>query len=676
MNIKLLLSKINILETIKYFFIAFLTSVFVVELILSLEWRVKGDVVFLHYMAYLINEHDFLPYKDLFELNLPGTYLFHIVIGKLFGYTDFVLRTVNMVWLLILFSITWFIMKPFGKITAYVSCILFGLIYLGFGPYMMLERDALALIPITLTVLLVTNFSKNRSQNLISFLIGVLFACAALIKPHFLIGLPVVWIFYCISISLDKQPNKLAFLTHYCLKKSIIMLLGLFITVTLPFLWLWNIGVLDKFLEILFTYIPLYTQINLEQKEDIIQNLTILYRFTHFEGLGSLLIASAFGVYLISMHSNSNYQKRVSRLILTLAISYSAYVLIAKKIFFYHWIPYFYFASLGTAMLLYSSQHFAKMRYIRAIPIFVFTISIMSLLHLPHSIFNQIQQQRVLTWEPKITWADEVEDQIKEYMRKNMQPNDKIQPLIFNAGALEAMLDLNVTPATPYIIKLQFYHNISNPYIQYIRKDFIKRMTQEMPKFIIEEHTHKLLEMDGHNKFPELKQFIKRHYVKDYIGNNFEIYKKIDNTYNNYDFNQTINFKNNGNMSQLLDEGWSHPESSHIWSEGKKSSLNFHTQLPKCNLTVALTVSPFYLEGKMKPQELKIVVNGKQLLSTILTTQKTLNFHIPIDIWNLKSPTTIEFLHPNSISPQELGVSQDSRELGFAFQKMIIKECQ
>jgi len=668
MKSKLLISKVNLLELLKYFFIIFLTVMFVVELIQSFKTQMHGDSEYLHYMAYLINEHGFIPYKDLFEINMPGTYLFHIIIGKLFGYSEFALRMLNTIWLLILFVVTWFIMKPFGIIPALASSLLFGLIFLGFGPSMALERDAIAILPIALAVLIAIK-SQQKYLNLTYFVIGVLFAFTALIKPFLAIGFPIIIAFMCTNS--DSYLRTLKNHIKPCIYRGFFILIGFMITLSIPFLWLWYIGALNSFLEMYISYVPLYLQIpgNREFNGTFLNSMYTLYTFTTFQGFGVLFAISMFGVYLVHTLSNSKDLKKLSILLLSLSIFYSLYVLVSGKLWNYYWLPYIYFVSLGTSIVLFLPSK--NIGYLKIFPFFAFIVATMPIFHQQYSLFTKI-----VTQSHTITHADIQEKEITNYLNKNLTSNDKVQTLGWDLPPLEAMLNAKAIPATKYIIKLQFFHHISNPYIQYLRKDFIEKMIQEMPKFIIDIHSFKSLELDGPNQFPELKQFIKRHYVKDYIGNNFEIYKKIDNTYNNYDFNQTINFKNNGNMSQFLDEGWSHPESSHIWSIDKKSSLNFHTQLPKCNLTVALTVSPFYLEGKMKPQELKIVVNGKQLLSTILTTQKTLNFHIPIDIWNLKSPTTIEFLHPNSISPQELGVSQDSRELGFAFQKMIIKECQ
>lgn len=108
----------------------------------------------MHYVAYLINEHNFVPYRDIFEVNMPGTYLFHIAIGKLFGYSDFAFRIVDIIWIIATLTVTWLVMKPAGQITAMASCLLFGNIYLSFGPSLSLQRDVIAILPIAIAFLI------------------------------------------------------------------------------------------------------------------------------------------------------------------------------------------------------------------------------------------------------------------------------------------------------------------------------------------------------------------------------------------------------------------------------------------------------------------------------------------------------------------------------------------
>jgi adenosine deaminase len=74
---------------------------------------------------------------------------------------------------------------------------------------------------------------------------------------------------------------------------------------------------------------------------------------------------------------------------------------------------------------------------------------------------------------------------------------------------------------------------VSTPYIQKLRKNLIEELNKEVPKFLIEVHVKpnikpKLSGLDITYKFPELKEFIKQHYKKDYTGDGFDIFRRND----------------------------------------------------------------------------------------------------------------------------------------------------
>lgn len=138
-------------ESIKYVFIVFLAIIFLVELILSLRMQITADGGLLYYATYLINEHDFIPYRDIFEFNMPGTYLFYMSIAQLLGYSNLAYYIANSIWIIIKLIFTWFFMKHISKTAALAACLFFGLIYLQIKPhYMALERDAILVLPIAM----------------------------------------------------------------------------------------------------------------------------------------------------------------------------------------------------------------------------------------------------------------------------------------------------------------------------------------------------------------------------------------------------------------------------------------------------------------------------------------------------------------------------------------------
>lgn len=520
-------------ERVKYIFLAFLFIVFLLLFVFSFSWRVRGDSVYLHYGAYLINEHGFLPYRDLFEINMPGTYLFHMAVGKIFGYSDYALRMVNIAWLTATFIVTWLIMKPFGRVTAFASCLLFGILYLGFGPSMSLQREFIAILPIATALLLAIRRKPNHSVNLINFLIGVIFAFVALIKPPLIVGFPAIIIYNSIGDTNDLKSIKK--LIKPLIVGGLFALIGFLLTLIIPFIWLWRIGTLQTFLDISSSYTPLYAQMSGDLRfQDTFSHIKhILYRFTEFKHFGILFIASIFGVYFVFKKSTSVDTKKLSILLLVLSVCYTIYAGSGGKVWFNYFLPYMYFGSLGTAIVLYSPHLFSKKHRPNIIPVLVFIISAIIVLEYKvfpkeYIAFPKIQIQPKQKYEIE---AEIRQDEIVAYLNEHLSPTDKVQPLSWVGGTIEAMLASKAVLATPYITDLQFYHHVSTPYIQTLRQDFMTRLEAEKPRFIIDVYAgRKISGLDTTYEFPELRDFIKQHYYKDYTGSDFDIYRRQDDS--------------------------------------------------------------------------------------------------------------------------------------------------
>ncbi|WP_133511728.1 hypothetical protein [Candidatus Thiosymbion oneisti] len=511
-------------EGVKYLLLALLATLFLVELGLSFGWKVKGDLVYMHYIAYLINEHGFVPYRDIFEPNMPGSYLFHMAIGRMFGYSDYALRIVNVAWLAATFVVTWFIMNSFGKVVALGSCLLFGLLYLGYGPYMSLQRDFIAILPMATALLLATQRQPNHSVNLIHFLHGVLFAFVTLIKPHLIIGLPAMIVYNCIHDTNGSKSIKK--LIKPFIVGGLFALVGFLLTLIIPFLWLWRIGALESFWDIFSSYAPLYPQMSGDKKfrETSSHIMYVLYKYLDFKRLGTLSMASIFGLYLVLTRPIFVAIKKPLILLFLLSILYAASAGISGKLWSPHLMQYMYFASLGAAIILYSPpSSCANLYRPNILPLLVFIVAATPILQ---ATFFRIVLNAKTPYELSLEVR---QDEITAYLNAHLSPTDKVQPLCWDEGVIEAMLASKAILATPYIAELQFYHHVSTPYIQKLREDFITKLEREMPRFIVDVHTYEPISgLDTTYEFPELKAFIKKHYDKDYAGSDFDIFRRDD----------------------------------------------------------------------------------------------------------------------------------------------------
>lgn len=514
----------DVVKYLKYLFVALLGVLFFIKLGLSLDWPIRRDSGFLHYIAYLINEHHYVPYRDIFEVNMPGTYIFHMAIGKLFGYSDSAFHLVDCIWLLLTLLVTWLIMQPFSKLVAFCSCFLFGLMYLKGGPHLSLQRDFIGLLPIATALLISIRRKTNHSINLVHFIQGIFFAFAALIKPHLVIGLPILIIYNAFHFS--KKLKVKSFL-HFCIKGSVFVVLGFLITVLGPFLWLWRIEAFIPFTEISSTYTPLYLQMTGDfQFVDSFSRIDYLLKtYLKFGGLGILVITALSGGYfMLTTTTISSTTKKITLLLFSLSFFYSLYALLGGKLWGYHWMPFTYYICLNTSLLLYTPSSFSQVRYRTILPLFLIVlISLFNRRHIIEFIYP------IFNLEQPVDSMDDRVDEITTYLNEYVRSDDIIQPLDWISGGVHAMLRAEKIVATPYITDFQFYHDVSTPYIQKLRKDFLSSLLQTQPNILIDVYDKpKLSGLDVSYKFLELEKFIHEYYFKEYSGKGFDIYRKLE----------------------------------------------------------------------------------------------------------------------------------------------------
>jgi len=243
--------------------LGFLTLLFLSELALSLGWRMVHDTPLLHYVAFLMDKHGYTPYKDVFETSMFGTFLFHLAIGKTLGYSDLAFRIVDVIFLLVVSGVTWFLMRPLGKVAALASLLLFGLLYLSYGPIMTLQRDYIGILPIALALLIVTRNSASDNRKV--FFVGILFGIASSIKPQLAIGLPALIIFISFNESAGLRKDTGSFLRHL-LKVTLLACSGLLLIISILITWLWSKGGLPSFWEMFSSYLYLSMAAYLESE--------------------------------------------------------------------------------------------------------------------------------------------------------------------------------------------------------------------------------------------------------------------------------------------------------------------------------------------------------------------------------------------------------------------------
>ncbi len=494
------------------YIVLFLLAAFLIaQAAFSLQWPIAHDEAPLFYEAFLMQSEGRIPYRDIFDFQMPGSYIVYYLLGLLSGFGPFRIRILDLLILAALIVITFQAMRRFGNTPALAAGILFGLKYLQGGPSLSLQREYLLLVFIALSLLIGMRETLTPKHRLG---LGILFGLSAVIKPHAALGLLPFLLFDIADIR--QRPNMT--LPKAAWTSILPATIGFAIPVSLVITWLALTGALTPFLTIALNYWPLYSQINgqMEITPTAERVSFLLNQIWRLGGNGLWLIPAAFGIYL-----NRNRQ---TYLLASLALCYAIYPALSGQFFPYHYIPFIYIIILVASLSL-TTHHFPlSTSFIFPLSLSILLITILLTVRPSTTFLRQIQGH------PIATSTDRAEE-IARFLENNLEAGETVQPLDWTGGTLLAMLETRAPIATPYVFDFYFYHHVSNPYIQSLRVDFVHQLQSASPRYIVEITAIDKPWVSGEDTtrdFPELRAFLNEYYSVTMDRNDYIIYELDD----------------------------------------------------------------------------------------------------------------------------------------------------
>jgi hypothetical protein len=485
------------------------TAALLLLALLSLRWKMQHDPPLFFYVSFLM-EHGKIPYRDIFEMNVPGTYLAYSIIGKITRYNEFGIRCVDLSILMVIGILNWIWMKRIDSRSAWFGTVAWSFSYLGLGPEMSLQREYLILVPLLCGIVIST--SKNQDRKFwLSVVTGFCFGFAATIKPHSLIGLvPVVAFQY-----FDNR--------NFYIRR---ILLPTFIGVLIPIIafaiWLYAIGAQRAFLDIVFHYWPLYTHLNgqyttISGAERLVY---LLQKIRTFAGLSLWVAAALIGSYVVLfVTAMTQLQKRQVGFLLFLALAYTIYPIFAGQFFTYHWLLYLFFIiQLSSLCLAKQPKDIRALQ--RLFPVLVLLFAMFTTLPV-RVFFNMIARHSTDVRAERVS-------EISNFLNENIVSGDTVQPLDWTGGMINAMLRSKAMIATPFIYDFHFYHHVSNSYIQRLRNRFLQALRNTKPRFILQvtaEDKPWVSGADTTRDFKQLQSILDEQYKIVRKGNGYLIYE-------------------------------------------------------------------------------------------------------------------------------------------------------
>jgi hypothetical protein len=149
----------------------------------SRGWPLIHDAPIMHYVAWRIGAGD-TPYRDLFDMNFPGTYLMHAAVLWLMGPGDGAWRVFDLVWLVAGAAAVAALAWPWGWLAGTIGALFFALHHLAAGPWQTGQRDFLLCPFLLLATLAVARWIEHRGGLGVLGCGGLALGAAITIKPH------------------------------------------------------------------------------------------------------------------------------------------------------------------------------------------------------------------------------------------------------------------------------------------------------------------------------------------------------------------------------------------------------------------------------------------------------------------------------------------------------------
>jgi hypothetical protein len=500
----------NNLQRITTFFLVLLAALLIAQAAFSLQWPIAHDAAPLFYESFLMEKGQ-VPYKDFFDFQMPGSYLFYYLLGIVSNFGPLRIRILDLAILTALLTLTRFAMQRFGTLPAFAAAILFGLKYLEGGPALSLQREYLILVFIALSIGIGVDDSQTFRKRLI---LGLLYGLVFTLKPHAALGL-LPFLLFDIADLRERRELTLQSLTRQIILPTTI---GFIIPISLITLWLAFTNSLTPFLDIALNYWKLYSQINGEMvvMPSAERTAYLLNQLWRLGGNGLWLLPAAFGIYL-----NRNRQ---TYLLASLAAIYALYPALTGQFFPYHYIPFLYIIILIASIALQVESSKLKVTTFKLQPS---TFAVIALLLVTLAATRPSQTFIRQLQGKDIAIAADRAAQISTFLEKNLEPGDQVQPLDWTGGSLLAMLENRAPIATSYVFDFYFYHHASNPYIQSLRSDFMNQLQEAKPRFIIEVTAIDKPWVSGEDTsrdFLELRAFLNEYYYVEVEREDYIIY--------------------------------------------------------------------------------------------------------------------------------------------------------
>jgi hypothetical protein len=459
----------------------------------SWTWPLIHDVALMHYAAWRIGEGA-TPYRDLFDMNQPGTYLIHLAVLRTLGGGDLAWRIVDLVWLAVTAGAIAAFAAPWGGLASAAGAFVFATYHLAGGAWQAGQRDFLVCVFLLLGALGVARWLEGGRLTALMWS-GAALGAGLTVKPHVVLFVGALGAIVAVTAARACGAATAAGVTGVFFGSVAAAPLGVLV-------WLAVVGGLGAWYEIVTGYlIPLYARLGRTSPWSV-------YRWYAW-------IPIALGVSVSLASGLLRRGPRARHLIAGLAYGVVHYVAQGKG-WEYHLDPLAAFAALLIAAELPAAL--ATRRRLVAGTLVASLVASLVLLGA-----KGLEASSAEFWWARHATVRAVETDLRE----RLAPGDTVQVLDTTEGGIHALFRLGVREPTRFIYDFHFFHDEDTAVVRGLRAELIRDLDAHPPRVIV------LFERgwpdggyDRVERFPALAAWLRERYQPPVTRAGYRLYAK------------------------------------------------------------------------------------------------------------------------------------------------------
>jgi len=474
----------------------------------SRAWPLIHDAPLMHYVAWLIAQGG-VPYRDAFDMNLPGVYLLHLAVLQLGGPGDLAWRLFDLAWLAATGALLWLYCRPVSDAAAAgAGALLFGLYHLSGGAWRAGQRDFLLCLFLLAGAYGVARGLELPDGRLALLAGGLALGAGMTVKPH--AGL--FWLL-CAAVAAAGAWRAGA----PAGRAGALVLGGGLVVPALVFGWLAGRGGLAPFVAVLTGYVlPLYSRVG--------RTSVLAATRWHTWGRASFGLLAALG--LLGLRASTASPRVV--LAALGALYGAAHFGLQGKGWEYQLYPLALFlCALAPAAVASRgdgarSRHAVELRGVRrAVALAAWMLLVLVL-----------GAKGVEAREP--AWIAAKAERVAALTRDLaplVRPGETVQVLDTTAGGIHALLRLGLRQPTRFIYDFHFFHHPDDPRIRALRAELVAGLVARRPAAVVVlEESWPELGYERLAAFPELARLLETSFPLAVTGPGYRIHAKPRNS--------------------------------------------------------------------------------------------------------------------------------------------------